>query len=96
MSWFLYVVRLSPHIDRDAIIHKLAVNGIPARSYFAPIHLQPYMVERFGYKQGDFPVTEDLGRRGLALPFSSVMTEEQVEMVCSTLHTLVAGIDPTS
>jgi dTDP-4-amino-4,6-dideoxygalactose transaminase len=96
MSWFLFVVRLSPHIDRDAIIHKLAVNGIPARSYFAPIHLQPYMVERFGYKQGDFPVTEDLGRRGLALPFSSVMTEEQVEMVCSTLHTLVAGIDPTS
>jgi dTDP-4-amino-4,6-dideoxygalactose transaminase len=43
------------------------------------------MVEKFGYQEGDFPVTEDLGRRGLALPFSSVMTEEQVELVCRAL-----------
>jgi dTDP-4-amino-4,6-dideoxygalactose transaminase len=60
--------------------------GIPARPYFAPIHLQPYMVERFGYRTGDFPVTDDLGRRSLALPFSGVMTEEQVEYVCATLR----------
>ena len=59
---------------------------MPVRPYFLPIHLQPYMVERFGYRAGDFPVTEDLGRRGLALPFSGVMTEEQVEFVCQTIH----------
>jgi dTDP-4-amino-4,6-dideoxygalactose transaminase len=44
------------------------------------------MAERFGYREGDFPVTEDLGRRGLALPFSSVMTEEQVELVCNAIR----------
>jgi perosamine synthetase len=44
------------------------------------------MVERFGYRAGDFPVTEDLGRRGLALPFSGVMTEEQVESVCRAIQ----------
>jgi dTDP-4-amino-4,6-dideoxygalactose transaminase len=44
------------------------------------------MVERFGYRPGDYPVTEDLGRRGLALPFSGVMSEDQVEYVCSTLR----------
>jgi len=44
------------------------------------------MVERFGYRPGDFPITEDLGARGLALPFSGVMTEEQVELVCRTLE----------
>ena len=60
--------------------------GIPVRPYFLPIHLQPYMVERFGYQPGDFPVTEDLGARGLALPFSGVMTEEQVDLVCRTLE----------
>ena len=60
--------------------------GIPVRPYFLPIHLQPYMVERFGYKPGDFPVTEDLGERGLALPFSGVMTEDQVELVCRALR----------
>jgi dTDP-4-amino-4,6-dideoxygalactose transaminase len=85
MSWFVYVVRLPVEADRDDIIHRLAQERIPARPYFAPIHLQPFMVEKFGYREGDFPITEDLGRRGLALPFSSVMTQEQVILVCQTL-----------
>lgn len=85
MSWFVYVVRLADGIDRAEVIQKLAAVGIPSRAYFTPIHLQPYMVERFGYRPGDFPVTEDLGARGLALPFSSVMTREEVELVCQEL-----------
>ena len=84
-SWFVYVVRFDAALDRDSIAGKLSKRGVPARPYFLPIHLQPYMTERFGYREGDFPVTEDLGRRGLALPFSGVMTEAQVEYVCSVL-----------
>jgi perosamine synthetase len=85
MSWFVFVVRFDPAIDRNAVIQALKELGIPARPYFSPIHLQAYFQERFGYRDGDYPVTEDLGRRGLALPFSSVMTEEQVGLVCSAL-----------
>jgi dTDP-4-amino-4,6-dideoxygalactose transaminase len=85
VSWFVYVIRLSPGLDRSMIAQKLAERGIPVRPYFLPIHLQPYMVERFGYCPGDFPVTEDLGRRGLALPFSGKMSEAQVEQVCLAL-----------
>jgi len=88
-SWFVYVVRFIPDIDRDVLAQKLGEHGVPARPYFLPIHLQPYMVERFGYLEGDFPVTEDLGRRGLALPFSGVMTEAQVEYVCDVLLKLL-------
>ena len=84
-SWFVYVVRFDPGIDRNRLIRALGERGIPARPYFNPIHLQPYMVERFGFQPGDFPVTEDLGKRSLALPFSGVMTEAQVAQVCSTL-----------
>jgi perosamine synthetase len=84
-SWFVYVVRFAAGIDRDRIAAALGERGIPARPYFLPIHLQPYMAERFGYQEGDFPVTEDLGRRGLALPFSGVMSEAQVDQVCRTL-----------
>ncbi len=86
MSWFVYVVRFAPGVDRDRLAERLGAHGIPVRPYFAPIHLQPYMVERFGYRPGDFPVTEDLGRRGLALPFSGVMTEAQVEIVCQAIR----------
>ena len=86
-SWFVYVVRFDPRFDRDIVARRLEAQGIAVRPYFLPIHLQPYMVERFGYRAGDFPVTEDLGRRGLALPFSGVMAEAQVEQVCAALRT---------
>jgi len=88
-SWFVYVVRFASEIDRDEIVKELAARSIPARPYFAPIHLQPYLVERFGYQPGDFPITEDLGRRGLALPFSGVMSEKQVDLVCRALQEIL-------
>lgn len=93
VSWFVYVARFDPNVDRDRTANLLKEKGIPCRPYFLPIHLQPYMAERFGFKTGDFPVTEDLGNRGLALPFSSVMTEEQVDLVC---RILVECIQPLS
>jgi perosamine synthetase len=86
MSWFVYVIRFDPKINRDEIAKRLDARGIPVRPYFLPIHLQPYMIEKFGYQEGDYPVTEDLGKRGLAIPFSGVMTEEQVDYVCNILR----------
>jgi perosamine synthetase len=86
MSWFVYVVRVRPPAERDEIVRQLAAQGIPSRPYFTPIHLQPFYRERYGYRRGDFPVTERLGDVSLALPFSSVMSEEQVERVCSALE----------
>lgn len=90
MSWFVYVIRFDARLNRDEIAKRLDAMGIPVRPYFLPIHLQPYMAERFGWREGDFPVTEDLGRRGLAVPFSSVMSEEQVETVCQAIREVVS------
>ena len=86
MSWFVYVVRLDSQIDRPRLMAELEGRGIPSRAYFEPIHLQPYMVKRFGFRPGDFPVAEDLGRRSLALPFSGVMTQGQVGYVSDGLR----------
>jgi dTDP-4-amino-4,6-dideoxygalactose transaminase len=91
ISWFVYVVRLAPSVDRAGVIRALDQQGIPARPYFAPIHLQKYFVDQFGYQPGDFPVTEDLGRRSLALPFSGVMAREQVDLVCERLAGVLAS-----
>jgi len=85
-SWFVYVIRFDKKINRDEMAKRLDARGIPVRPYFLPIHLQPYMVEKFGGREGDFPVTEDLGKRGLAIPFSGVMTEEQVNYVCNIIR----------
>jgi dTDP-4-amino-4,6-dideoxygalactose transaminase len=85
MSWFVFVVRLEKGLSRDRIADALQDRGIPVRPYFLPIHLQQYMKDRFGYRAGDYPTTEDLGDRSLALPFSSVMSESQVDAVCQEL-----------
>ena len=79
-------MRFDAKVDRNALAKRMEARGVAVRPYFLPIHLQPYMQERFGYREGDFPVTEDLGKRGLALPFSGVMTEAQVENVCQAIH----------
>ncbi len=85
MSWFVYVVRLDPHIDRTALIADLGRDGVPTRPYFVPIHLQPLYRDRFGYGPGDFPITEAVARTTLALPFFTDMTEDQVDYVCERL-----------
>ena len=91
VSWFVYVVQLDQALNRDHVAEKLKTKGIPVRPYFLPIHLQPYMIDLFGYQPGDYPVTEDLGKRGMALPFSGMMTEDQVDQVCQALSDCIAG-----
>jgi perosamine synthetase len=85
VDWFVYVVRLDEEIDRDRLIGQLAGAGVPARPYFSPIHLQPLYRDRFGFAEGDFPITERVARRTLALPFSSRLAEDQVARVVEAL-----------
>jgi perosamine synthetase len=89
MSWFVFVVRLNDLFgpgDRDEIMRELRGEGIGCYHYFPPIHLQPYIVEQFGHQAGEFPVTEYVAARTLALPFFSRMTEQQVDRVCDVLE----------
>lgn len=85
MSWFVYVVTLAEGLDRDAVIRRLAEQGIPARGYFAPIHTQPYIRARFGDLSGALPVTEAIAPRTLALPFHNNLSEQQVDAVVAAL-----------
>lgn len=89
MSWFVYVVRLVPGINRDGVIQYLSDNGVGCRPYFTPIHLQPFYRRMFGYKPGDFPITEDISGRTLALPFYNTLSPSEVDYV---VETLAAGI----
>jgi perosamine synthetase len=92
MSWFVFVVRLNDLFEpgaRDEIMRELRADGIGCNNYFPPIHLQPYMAEQFGFKEGDFPVCEYVSARTLALPFFSRLTTKQVQRVCDTLEKIL-------
>jgi dTDP-4-amino-4,6-dideoxygalactose transaminase len=88
-SWFVYVVRLAPELDRGRIMRLLQDQGIPSRPYFSPIHLQPFYRQRFGYAPGDFPITEQVAASTLALPFFGNMSQDQVAVVCDILGQVI-------
>ena len=88
MSWFVFVVRLAEEFtlkQRNAILKQMRSQGIELGNYFPPVHLQPFISERFGCKQGDFPVTERVCKSTIALPFYNNLTEDEVAIVCREL-----------
>jgi perosamine synthetase len=89
-GWFVYVVQLPPERDRDGVVGELAELGIPAKPYFPAIHLMTFYRERFGHREGEFPVCEDVAARSIALPFFPEMTEGQVGRVAEALRRVLA------
>lgn len=95
ISWFVYVVRLRDEFrreDRDAILESLRAEGIGCNNYFAPIHLQEFYRERFGFRRGQFPVTEHVADRTIALPFFNTLSSAQIEAVCSALRRAIHSL----
>ncbi len=88
-SWFVYVVQLPPEVDRDAAIRALRERGIDSKPYLPAIHLLSFYRERFGHREGEFPVCEDVARRSLALPFFPDLSASQVERVAIALAELL-------
>ena len=60
--------------------------GIQSKPYLPAIHLMSFYRERFGHREGEFPVCEDVAARSLALPFFPEMTEAQVQRVAGALR----------
>lgn len=92
MSWFVFVIRLSDEYtqeDRDRILRALADRGIGCSNYFAPIHLQPFYVKRFGFKPGDFPACEAVAARTIALPFHHELAQRDIDRICQALGELL-------
>ena len=84
-SWFLYVARVNPEINRDKVISELAKIGVSSKPYLPSIHLFDFYRERFGFKPGDFPVSEGVSRASLALPFYIGLKKSDVADICRKL-----------
>ena len=87
LSWFVFVVRLAKADGqkRDKILQAMLENGVQVSNYFPPVHLQPFMAEKYGYKTGDFPITEAVCSSTIALPFYNNLGRDEVAQVCTTL-----------
>jgi len=81
--YHIYALRLD---DRDGAHRQLADAGIASGFHYAlPVHLQPAYAD-LGYKEGDFPVAEDLARRFLSLPMYPELPPQSLERVVEVLR----------
>jgi perosamine synthetase len=85
----VYVPTLASGIDRDRVLAHLRAAGIQTAEYIPCVHLQPYMRERYGFREGMFPVAEDAGRRTFALPFFTAIEAEDQERVVEVLRAAI-------
>jgi len=93
MSWFVFVVRLSDEYtreERDRILEGMRRHEIGVSDYFPCIHLQRPYRERFGFKEGDFPIAERVSARTIALPFHAGLSEREISLVAQTLELMLA------
>jgi perosamine synthetase len=84
-SWFVYVVTLPDNDTRERVIAHFEREQIGYNRYLPSIHLQPYMRDRYGFREGLCPVSEDASARTLALPFFTGIELDAQEHVAEVL-----------
>lgn len=92
-AWHLYPVRLSDEaaVSRNALIERLAAANIGTSVHFIPIHFHPYYQEKYGWREGMFPVAEDAFGRVVSLPMHGGLAEADQGDVIGALRAALAG-----
>jgi len=80
-SYHIFPILLRTDIARAVFIESLKAASIQTSIHYPPIHQFSYYRQHFGYRQGQLPVTEEVGRREVTLPLYPGMTDEQVQLV---------------
>jgi perosamine synthetase len=95
MSWSSFVIRLSDRFtkdDRDFIIDGMHRLDIGAADWWPCAALLPHVRQALGHQPGDFPVSERLAQRTLALPFFERITDTDIDAVCDALRLLMGRV----
>lgn len=82
-SQHLYTIEVE---NRDQLRNQLYEMGIYTGIHYDPLHLEP-AYKNLGYKAGDFPNAEKIGRRTLSLPIHAGMSEKDAERVIKAIKT---------
>jgi dTDP-4-amino-4,6-dideoxygalactose transaminase len=89
-NWHMFQIVLPPHVDRGAFIGEMHAAGIGIGVHYPAIHLLT-LYRHMGFKPGDFPNAEHIGRGIATLPLFPAMRDQDVDRVCEqTARTLTA------
>lgn len=83
-NWHMFQPLLPRGTDRGAFLAAMKERGIGVGVHYPALHLFS-LYRQFGFKEGDFPIAEDIGRRIVTLPLFPAMADTDVDRVCSAL-----------
>jgi len=87
-AWHLYPIRLDLArltADRAEVFRALRGENIGVNVHYIPVHYHPYYRQRFGLRNGEFPIAEDAYARLISLPMFHGMTDEDVDDVIAAV-----------
>ena len=84
-----YHILLANHLDQKTIITQLHEQGIETNLGAQAIHLQPYYVKKYRFKEGDFPNAERAFKFGLALPIGHHINEQKISFIAKKIKNIV-------
>ncbi|MGG5316759.1 UDP-4-amino-4,6-dideoxy-N-acetyl-beta-L-altrosamine transaminase [Enterococcus sp. AZ072] len=84
-AYHLYPLQVKDPNIRKRLFCYLRENGILVQVHYIPVHLQPYYVNNFGFKSGDYPVAEEFYSKEISLPMFPTLTKEQQRYVVEKL-----------
>jgi dTDP-4-amino-4,6-dideoxygalactose transaminase len=88
-SRYLYMILLNFEYlkcTRAEFMEELALKNIITRIRFSPIHLHKFYKETYNYKEGDFPVTEDISSRVICLPLSAALRVKDIKYIIEAVY----------
>lgn len=87
----LMVVALPDHVDRDAVVVRLADHGVGTSVHFRPLHRLAWFTEHAVVGPGGTPVADDMAGRVLSLPLHAELADDDVDFVCEALAFALRG-----
>jgi len=90
-NFHLYILQVknNPRFDRYDLFKYLQSKDYLPMVHYIPVHLLGYYKKRYGYKRGDFPVSEKFYDRAVSIPLYPSLTDTEVEKVVEDIFTFV-------
>lgn len=86
-NWHIFAVRV-PRVIRDKVIKGLRSYGIEASFHYLPLHTS-VMGKKLRYKEGDFPVTEEVASTLIRLPMHPKLNRAELDYMVAALEKVI-------
>lgn len=84
-AYHLFTVTAENEKERRRLYDYMRSKNIFVQIHYVPVHLHPYYRNKYGFKEGDFPLAEDFYSKEISIPMYHSMTEEEQQYVIDAL-----------